>query len=160
MMNFPRFSGAYLLLSPPPFMRIAMASLTLKRTISRLPCTCRATASSVRSFATPSSPLFLPSSFNRPSPPPLPPQQQREFEELIRKQNAPLSKPSSSSEDSSSAGFEQPEEGELELHPDYRAKPKPKFKGDKNPETGEVGGPKNEPLQHGDWSYGGKVTDF
>ncbi|KAJ6786232.1 hypothetical protein PWT90_04904 [Aphanocladium album] len=40
---------------------------------------------------------------------------------------------------------------------------KPEFEGDKNPKTGEVGGPKNEPLRWGsagDWSYNGKVTDF
>ncbi|GAA5901663.1 Sdh8p [Sporobolomyces salmoneus] len=126
-----------------------MTSPLLRSTFSRLPCTCQRS----RSFATFSSPLLA--SFNRPSPPPLPPQQQREFEELIRRQNAPASKPIAGTE-----GLAQPEEGELELHPDYRAKPKAKFEGDKNPETGEVGGPKNEPLQHGDWSYGGKVTDF
>ncbi|KAF1739227.1 Succinate dehydrogenase assembly factor 4, mitochondrial [Beauveria bassiana] len=40
---------------------------------------------------------------------------------------------------------------------------RPEFEGDKNPCTGEVGGPKNEPLRwgsEGDWSYNGKVTDF
>ena len=39
----------------------------------------------------------------------------------------------------------------------------PEFEGDKNPKTGEVGGPKNEPLRwgsKGDWSYNGRVTDF
>jgi hypothetical protein len=39
----------------------------------------------------------------------------------------------------------------------------PEFSGDKNPKTGEVGGPKNEPLRWGsvgDWSYNGRVTDF
>ena len=39
----------------------------------------------------------------------------------------------------------------------------PEFEGDKNPKTGEVGGPKNEPLRwgsEGDWSYNGRVTDF
>ncbi|KAK3304787.1 uncharacterized protein B0T15DRAFT_253116 [Chaetomium strumarium] len=39
----------------------------------------------------------------------------------------------------------------------------PEFEGDKNPRTGEVGGPKNEPLRwggEGDWSYNGRVTDF
>ncbi|KAM3499869.1 hypothetical protein MY10362_006903 [Beauveria mimosiformis] len=40
---------------------------------------------------------------------------------------------------------------------------RPEFEGDKNPRTGEIGGPKNEPLCWGrerDWSYTGKVTDF
>lgn len=39
----------------------------------------------------------------------------------------------------------------------------PEFDGERNPKTGEVGGPKNEPLRWGsagDWSYNGRVTDF
>ena len=53
-----------------------------------------------------------------------------------------------------------------ELHPDIRRGAKPEFEGDVNPKTGEVGGPKNEPLRwgstgdRGDWSYNGRVTDF
>ena len=50
-----------------------------------------------------------------------------------------------------------------ELHPDVRRGSKPEFEGDTNPKTGEVGGPKNEPLRwggEGDWSYNGRVTDF
>ena len=50
-----------------------------------------------------------------------------------------------------------------ELHPDIRRGVQPEFEGDKNPKTGEIGGPKNEPLRWGgevDWSYNGRVTDF
>lgn len=50
-----------------------------------------------------------------------------------------------------------------ELHPDVRRGAKEEFVGDRNPRTGEVGGPKNEPLRWGgnvDWSYNGRVTDF
>ena len=50
-----------------------------------------------------------------------------------------------------------------ELHPDVRRGAKPEFEGDRNPKTGEVGGPKNDPLRWGgevDWSYNGRVTDF
>ncbi|KAK0634436.1 hypothetical protein B0T17DRAFT_461311, partial [Bombardia bombarda] len=39
----------------------------------------------------------------------------------------------------------------------------PEFEGETNPKTGEVGGPKNEPLRwgsSGDWSFNGRVTDF
>ncbi|KAK4120322.1 DUF1674-domain-containing protein [Parathielavia appendiculata] len=39
----------------------------------------------------------------------------------------------------------------------------PEFEGDRNPKTGEIGGPKNEPLRWGsagDWSYNGRATDF
>ncbi|MCJ1239312.1 putative mitochondrial protein, conserved [Varicellaria rhodocarpa] len=53
-------------------------------------------------------------------------------------------------------------EGE-ELHPDIRRGVKPEFEGERNPKTGEIGGPKNEPLRWGgevDWSYNGRVTDF
>ncbi|KAF2460365.1 hypothetical protein BDY21DRAFT_262909, partial [Lineolata rhizophorae] len=50
-----------------------------------------------------------------------------------------------------------------ELHPHVRRGARPEFVGERNPKTGEVGGPKNEPLRWGsagDWSYNGRVTDF
>lgn len=50
-----------------------------------------------------------------------------------------------------------------ELHPNVRRGAKPEFEGETNPLTGEVGGPKNNPLRWGhggDWSYNGRVTDF
>ena len=50
-----------------------------------------------------------------------------------------------------------------ELHPDVRRGVSPEFEGERNPKTGETGGPKNEPLRWGggvDWSYNGRVTDF
>lgn len=50
-----------------------------------------------------------------------------------------------------------------ELHPDIRRGTRPEFEGERNPKTGETGGPKNEPLRWGgnvDWSYNGRVTDF
>lgn len=50
-----------------------------------------------------------------------------------------------------------------ELHPDVRRGVQPEFEGERNPKTGEIGGPKNEPLRWGgevDWSYNGRVTDF
>lgn len=34
------------------------------------------------------------------------------------------------------------------------------FEGDVNPKTGERGGPKQDPLKHGDYSFNGRVTDF
>lgn len=36
----------------------------------------------------------------------------------------------------------------------------PEFEGNVNPKTGEVGGPKQDPLRHNDWSFNGRVTDF
>lgn len=45
------------------------------------------------------------------------------------------------------------------ISPEY-TKTIPEFEGDKNPKTGEIGGPKQDPLRHGDWSFNGRVTDF
>ncbi|KAL9010657.1 MAG: hypothetical protein Q9180_009271 [Flavoplaca navasiana] len=70
------------------------------------------------------------------------------------------SQPSNS--DAVNATVEATGKGE-ELPPDGRRGAKPDFEGETNPRTGEVGGPKNEPLRWGggvDWSYNGRVTDF
>ncbi|CAG8578790.1 4894_t:CDS:1 [Diversispora eburnea] len=89
-----------------------------------------------------------PDLFRRPSPVPLGnPEEQKEFEELVRKNQG-------------SFNTETEETDEKELHPDLREKPSLKFEGDKNPLTGEIGGPRQDPLMHGDWSYGSRVTDF
>lgn len=83
------------------------------------------------------------SSINRPAPLPLgDKKKQQEMLDLIRKKQAEMESSSS------------------EMHPDAYKKPEPEFEGDVNPKTGEVNGPKNEPLKHGDWSFGGRVTDF
>lgn len=79
----------------------------------------------------------------RPSPPRLPPKDQETFERLQQASAQP-----------------QPEQPEQILHPDARRGAAPEFEGDTNPKTGEVGGPKNDPLRHGDYSYNGRVTDF
>lgn len=48
-----------------------------------------------------------------------------------------------------------------ELHPAVRIGARPEFEGDKNPKTGEVGGPKNDPLRWDrEWTYNGRATDF
>lgn len=47
------------------------------------------------------------------------------------------------------------------IHPQDRPRPSPDFEGDTNPQTGEIGGPKKEPLQwEKEWTYGGRATDF
>ncbi|EGG07316.1 uncharacterized protein MELLADRAFT_77586 [Melampsora larici-populina 98AG31] len=85
--------------------------------------------------------------FLRPSPPSLPPKEQAEFERLLKQQQAPFSSPT--------------QDTATELHPDLRAKPPPEFEGDVNPQTGEVGGPKRDPLKwEREWAYGGRATDF
>lgn len=98
---------------------------------------------------------------NRPAPPPLPPKEQREFEELVRAAAAPASSSNPNSAIASEVSELQARiaKGE-ELHPDARKPLKPEFEGDTNPVTGEIGGPKRDPLRHGDWSYGGRITDF
>ena len=70
-------------------------------------------------------------------PPPLPQAQQREFEKLVKNFNEKHT-----------------------THPDAQPKPKP-FEQDRNPETGEIGGPKGkEPTRYGDWERNGRVFDF
>ncbi|KAJ3044027.1 putative mitochondrial protein, conserved [Rhizophlyctis rosea] len=78
------------------------------------------------------------------SPGPLPlgdPAAQRDFENLLKNHSESLS-------------FS-------DIHPDA---PKPvasEFEGDKNPVTGEIGGPKGkEPTRYGDWERKGRVYDF
>ncbi|KAK0441551.1 hypothetical protein EV421DRAFT_625321 [Armillaria borealis] len=96
------------------------------------------------------------SNLNRPSPPSLPRELQREFEELQRQAQAPLSSGTPLSD----------VEAELAMHPDARKPVKPAFEGDVNPVTGEQGGPKQEPVKQwgtedgGDWSFKGRVSDF
>ena len=123
-----------------------------------------------------------------PAPPRLPPKEQEEFERLQKSSTGAFSTPKShttptaaatsstrpqvnqspayrAEADQINATVDATGKGE-ELHPDIRRGAKPEFEGDRNPKTGEVGGPKNEPLRwgstgdRGDWSYNGRVTDF
>ncbi|CCE78719.1 Piso0_000748 [Millerozyma farinosa CBS 7064] len=103
-----------------------------------------------------------------PSPPKLPREQQEEFETLqkiansqaaIEEFNDQISKSGSANSDASV------KEPNLKtdiggFHPEY-FKTIPEFEGDVNPKTGERGGPKQDPLKHGEeWSFNGRVTDF
>ncbi|KAL2008745.1 hypothetical protein VTN00DRAFT_6939 [Thermoascus crustaceus] len=116
-----------------------------------------------------------------PAPPRLPKEEQEIFEELQRQStgafSTPRTPPKVNQSPDSAAAAEQPatptsspsraetkalDEGE-ELHPNLRLGAQPEFEGEKNPKTGEIGGPKNEPLRwgaSGDWSFNGRVTDF
>ncbi|GAA5979122.1 hypothetical protein JCM10908_002812 [Rhodotorula pacifica] len=102
------------------------------------------------------------SDFSRPAPPALPPHLQREFDELVRRAQTPAAPgvKLDSDTDTATVADKSRADPEQEMHPDLRRKPKPEFQGDLNPVTGEVGGPKIEPLKHGDWQYGGRATDF
>ncbi|KAI1861832.1 hypothetical protein JX265_009335 [Neoarthrinium moseri] len=121
-----------------------------------------------------------------PAPPRLPAAEQAEFERLQRSANTqePLdpvaAEAATASQAASSSSQINPDPqgvqspvaaealtnratlGETSNLPLRRGAP-PEFEGDVNPKTGEVGGPKNEPLRWGhagDWSYNGRVTDF
>ncbi|KAK7525248.1 uncharacterized protein IWZ02DRAFT_229897 [Phyllosticta citriasiana] len=132
-----------------------------------------------RCFTTSLRARSIPPSFRTaPGPQRLPKEEQEIFEELQRRSTGAFSTPratpvvnqspqSSSSTAEQTAGgdtFQISAEGEgEELHPDVRRGAQPEFEGDVNPKTGEVGGPKNEPLRwgaQGDWSFNGRVTDF
>ncbi|WBW71571.1 mitochondrial respiratory chain complex II assembly factor 4 Sdh8 [Schizosaccharomyces osmophilus] len=76
-----------------------------------------------------------PGGFKRPSPPPLGKEEQEEWNRL------------------------QKESSQKPVDVAQRTRLRD-FEGNVNPETGEVGGPKKEPTIHGDYSYGGRVTDF
>ncbi|KAF6800995.1 hypothetical protein CSOJ01_12091 [Colletotrichum sojae] len=140
----------------------------------------------------PRAPSRASSTFSRgPAPPRLPPDQQAEFERLQRQasvssafqhlvQDAETtsSSASTSTPTSASASAETTtaaaaatetttptisSSDEDTMHPNYVRGAPPEFEGDVNPRTGEVGGPKREPLRWGaggDWSYNGRVTDF
>ncbi len=115
--------------------------------------------------------------FDRPGPPALPANEQREFEKLVRDKQSescaltpcflrvvtnaqsrdshPSTLPDLSPFSSNTSMDSE------ELHPDVRRKPDPDFDGDTNPTTGEVGGPKKDPLSwNREWTYGGRATDF
>jgi hypothetical protein len=121
------------------------------------------------------------STFGGPAPPRLPKEEQERFEQLQRESTGAFSQPkttevkeevvrlraqvnqspdSSSGEAQGGADAKPIPKGD-EFHPNMRRGAPPEFEGDVNPKTGEVGGPKNEPLRwKGDWSYNGRVTDF
>ena len=169
-MNPRRLSLTDTLDNCPPPVSLAMTSLFASRgALAFTPSIARATRrGTVRTFTTtPSKPSSddgdgdskAPFTFPRgPAPPRLPKEEQEIFEDLQRKSTGAFTTPkvnqSPASEDAKSQGT---------LHPDAVMGVKAEFEGDQNPKTGEVGGPKNEPLRwgaDGDWSYSGRVTDF
>ncbi|GAB0138240.1 hypothetical protein EsDP_00006477 [Epichloe bromicola] len=111
----------------------------------------------LRRITRPYSQTFTPG----PAPPKLPASEQAEFERLQRKASVSTAfQPQPDTDTDSAPPAQADDDG---ANPGlFRGAP-PEFKGDTNPKTGEVGGPKNEPLRwggDGDWSYNGRVTDF
>lgn len=97
-----------------------------------------------------------------PAPPRLPKEQQEEFEKLQKLANLQAA----IDEYNRQITEEGMTNSEIEEAPTdigvtaQYFKTIPEFEGEINPETGEVGGPKQDPLKHNDWSYNGRVTDF
>ncbi|KAH6874743.1 hypothetical protein B0T10DRAFT_465530 [Thelonectria olida] len=140
-----------------------MSRLLLRSRFSHLPSTTTRLSSTFRA---------------RPAPPKLPADQQAEFERLQRAASVSAAFQPDSAAPTTAAGGTTTTPATSQLRhqttpaaapePDdvnqgmFRGAP-PEFEGDTNPKTGEVGGPKNEPLRwggEGDWSYNGRVTDF
>lgn len=101
-----------------------------------------------------------------PSPPKLPEEDQKEFERLQKIANL-----SAVIEEFNNKASDDVELANLKVDPNLGGntdignfpsyfKTIPEFEGDVNPKTGEVGGPKQDPLRHGDYSFNGRVTDF
>ncbi|KAJ4355995.1 uncharacterized protein N0V89_004020 [Didymosphaeria variabile] len=152
------------------------------RTILRVPRHLSHRAIPFRALSTtaprPSSPFT-----KAPAPPRLPKEEQEIFERLQKQSTGAFSTPRdeaaatststtfsaadvrariNQSPDSEPVDAKRIPEGE-EVHPNLRRGAPPEFEGDVNPKTGEVGGPKVEPLRWGaagDYSFNGRVTDF
>lgn len=154
------------------------------RTVLRLPRQLSRRAIPFRALSTTAPRLSSPFS-NAPAPPRLPKEEQEIFERLQKQSTGAFSTPRdepaatststtfsaadvrariNQSPDSSADADKAKaiEEGE-EMHPNLRRGAPPEFEGDVNPKTGEVGGPKVEPIRwgpSGDYSFNGRVTDF
>lgn len=131
---------------PPDNVTQTQTTMILRTTLRRqLPLIHRRPISTTFHRSTPQS-QDPTAEYERPSPPRLPKHLQEEFEKLQKQaETAPTGNVS--------------QDGQ-ELHPDMRRPVQAEFAGDRNPVTGEVGGPKTEPTKHGDWSYGGRASDF
>lgn len=96
-----------------------------------------------------------------PSPPQLDPEEQKEFEKLQQAANTQVA----IEQYNEDHGFKEEEAPPNVSSSDIGTfgpamKTIPEFEGDTNPKTGEVNGPKQDPIRHGDWSFNGRVTDF
>ncbi|KAI9208647.1 uncharacterized protein BJ171DRAFT_489578 [Polychytrium aggregatum] len=116
--------------------------------LSRLrPCgavRCLSTSTLARSSSSASA--VSPGIFSSPRPIPLGNKQdQEEFERLLKQADSQISS-------DVAAGIQ---------HPDAQQHKLEGWEGNKNPQTGEIGGPKGaEPTRFGDWERKGRVYDF
>ncbi|KAL4723620.1 hypothetical protein ACLX1H_009260 [Fusarium chlamydosporum] len=110
---------------------------------------------------TPTTTRFASSFQSRPAPPKLPAEQQAEFERLQRAASVSSAFQPTEETATSAAGPTTPATSQVrhttipekktddEMNVGYFRGAPPEFEGDVNPKTGEVGGPKNEPLRWG-----------
>lgn len=95
-----------------------------------------------------------------PSPPKLSIEEQEEFEQLQRQAVTQeiIKNYNNNDKDKDKDSLDSSRQNK-NLSPEYR-QTIPEFDGDINPKTGEINGPKQDPIRHGDWSFNGRVTDF
>ncbi|KAL3234828.1 hypothetical protein RNJ44_02616 [Nakaseomyces bracarensis] len=101
----------------------------------------------------------------QPSPPKLPREEQEEFEKLQRIAHSQeaieeYNRKIKSDPTKESLNNELLTKNDIGSFSPEFSKTIPEFEGDVNPKTGEIGGPKQDPLKHGDYSFNGRVTDF
>lgn len=157
--------------------RPSSSSILRRRTIRQISQTSGVRASSSSSSSTDPNNSNSPFGFSTgPSPPRLPPDEQAEFERLQRIASTQEGFNATSTPPDFSSLVQKAAEAELKngarvgeeaeatfVSTPLRKGAPPEFEGDVNPKTGEVGGPKNEPLRWGaggDYSFNGRVTDF
>lgn len=96
-----------------------------------------------------------------PSPPQLDPEEQKEFEKLQQAANTQIAIEQYNEDNGFDSGEAPPKVTSSDVGTFGRTMQTiAEFEGDTNPKTGEVNGPKQDPIRHGDWSFNGKVTDF
>lgn len=98
------------------------------------------------------------------APPRLPKEQQEEFERLQKAASTSSAFADLMTDEDKAAldadiGPTLASKGPELVHPEQRRR-YDEFEGDVNPKTGEIGGPKQDPLKHGDYSFNGRCTDF
>lgn len=100
----------------------------------------------------------------QPGPPRLPAKDQAEFEALQRLANTQAVVDEFNSEHGNEEAVKEKlpllKTNSVGTFAPYPTQTIPEFEGDVNPVTGEVGGPKQDPLRHNEWAFNGRTTDF
>lgn len=96
-----------------------------------------------------------------PSPPQLSAEEQKEFEKLQQAANTQIAIEQYNEDHGFKSENAPPKVASSDVGTfGSMLKTIPEFEGDVNPKTGEVNGPKQDPIRHGDWSFNGRTTDF